>query len=768
MYNTHMSERLRFRDPNQPDNISNFNDWLNPHVDAARRVGAAVYSEGSRPVVVPMEIIDGIETIAHGTAKQREIAKKQLVNFAAHGTTVNLLNTTTYALGLLIRTRRADLSPEQSAFIAGLGGPAQLRTSEAVGNVRGFMVDLVKTLSTESRLFQFNARSKTSSARALGASLVMGIYLDNLSEDEVSRLPDSFKQFGDTVKGMADRLLSGNASVRESFYVGYEVTRRDVDELTRISQKPVGEISQADFDLTIKTLTGYHRVPARNARDLVNGLFMLHFHQDGITRMLQYFDGSLNSKDPLIRNSAQILFFMPFRLGMESQERDIETQGAWLTKFQNYLEMYARDPETISAELREQIEEFIPAFIKSGAGKFVDQILVNIQGVSSTALNSGRVKAGINEGLVNSILNAQDNPILDLLARAYKETETQILEEELLDLFDESRSLGYFLENLRSHWQDLRRINREQMWPSFITARQAKLWPSESELDILTFSRRHPAEVLGFSGIRFFTKGFTQPEVGVEFTFKNSDTTLRGRLSKDGHLIDLPFDLEESHTFERPNQGNQIHAFLEHVAIGSFQELVTIAEKRIKEKAREGRIQKTHPGSQPRGEYMPSLPRRETTYVTISGDYPPQNFPSDEVIKGASDREKLPRMIPQRVVPLAYAQRYRFLRDQLAVARREEVSDEVIKTLEGDVLYALSLIPRPSVGKLEKLPEQFQLDRTIDGKFLDTWRVEHIRPKPKEGEEPTLPELFERRFKAAPIALTKHLETWFTQPSTTR
>ncbi len=36
----------------------------------------------------------------------------------------------------------------------------------------------------------------------------------------------------------------------------------------------------------------------------------------------------------------------------------------------------------------------------------------------------------------------------------------------------------------------------------------------------------------------------------------------------------------------------------------------------------------------------------------------------------------------------------------------------------------------------------------------------------KPGEEDSLPAMFERRYKAAPIALTQHLETWFTQPPT--
>ncbi len=757
-----MSERLRFRGPDSP------NDWFSSqnrdlNTDLSKRLGAspradfpALYQDGVTILVRVPEITNGIESIAHGTAKQREASKKQLIALAAHGTTADLLDTTTYALSSLLHAKGTHISPEQNALLNGTGY-ATLRTSEAVGNVRGFMVDLVKTLSSESRIFHLNATARVNGARALGASLVMGIYFNGLSQEDRDRLPSSFHQYAEIIMDIANVPLPENASPNKVFYVGPEISRRDVDELGKIAQKAVEEpITQAEFELTLKAFTGYHKPPFRAARNIINTLFGRNSSPEGIAPVLEYFNRSLNSKEAINRNAAQILFFLPF--SDNTEPTDAEVQGNWMTQLQEQIGKMAEDPDSIDGDLKVQIENFITSSIRVGTGQFASQLFFDWQ-KSADAITSGKFAVKLNEQLVNKVLAAQGNPALDLLVRTHLETRSQILEEELLDLFDASRPLGYFLDNLRAHWQDLQRINREQMWPSFITARQAKLWPSEAELDILAFSRRHPAEVLGFSNIRFSTRGYAQPEVGLEFDFKNSGTLLRGRLDRDGRLVGLPFDLEE--------RNPHIHAFLEHIAVGSFQELVTIAEKRIKEKSKEDHNHGSTPSEHPvarGGDYAPNLPRTETTYVTIPRSYQLEELQSEVVVEKASDREKLPRIIPQKVVPLAYAQRYRYLRDQLEAAGRKGTSSDEIKTLEGDVLYALSLIPRPSVGKLEHLPEQFQLDRTGDGKFLDTWRIEHIRPKPKEGEEPDLSEIFERRFKAAPIALTRHLETWFTQP----
>lgn len=80
------------------------------------------------------------------------------------------------------------------------------------------------------------------------------------------------------------------------------------------------------------------------------------------------------------------------------------------------------------------------------------------------------------------------------------------------------------------------------------------------------------------------------------------------------------------------------------------------------------------------------------------------------------------------------------------------------------MLENLALVPKPSSRKLDNLPPEFELESTPDGKYLDIWRVEHVRPKPQKGEEQDLSTIFEKRFRAAPIALTTHLSTWFTQP----
>jgi hypothetical protein len=71
-------------------------------------------------------------------------------------------------------------------------------------------------------------------------------------------------------------------------------------------------------------------------------------------------------------------------------------------------------------------------------------------------------------------------------------------------------------------------------------------------------------------------------------------------------------------------------------------------------------------------------------------------------------------------------------------------------------------ITKPSEDKRNNLPEQFRLEE-VNGKIIETWRKNHLRPKPKDGEELNLPAAFERRYRTAPIVQDRDLETWFTQ-----
>lgn len=76
----------------------------------------------------------------------------------------------------------------------------------------------------------------------------------------------------------------------------------------------------------------------------------------------------------------------------------------------------------------------------------------------------------------------------------------------------------------------------------------------------------------------------------------------------------------------------------------------------------------------------------------------------------------------------------------------------------------LSMVPNPSGLKLDNLPSEFQLDKIDTGKYLETWRRNHFRPKLRDNEELDLEASFERRYRAAPVAQDRELELWFTTP----
>lgn len=715
-----------------------------------------INSEFASPGVA---LINYVDIIAEGGKPAKQV-EKELLARAGSGDMNQLLDVINASLIIMTGIRYPTaLGINKEVFKPKIAPTAAFR------NMRDFVTGMFRSLSRDSVSYEIDFDQISTRAK-MGLSLKLFHAMKaNFPEQDIKSLPQGFHEFSNTLPGMVN--TQGHSKWRFSF--SPELTQSDLHILnTFIGAKKEGwkghstEELKSLFTTIVKAYGNYHRRPRAIAYEGVNLMFNEGI-EDEITAGLSLLSSCLQSPDKVISNRA---VYILTEAGLENPIDGTHVFLQWPKAVQPLLRRMING-ESVSDNFRKVFNELIQSMNERGQlNNMVNLLLIDYPAAEERIEHMLHNAYELNVDMVYGLTQREHaDPSLELLARAIREGQVNAISRRaLLELFDDKRPLGFFLDNLKNRWQDLQTLTREQMWPGFITSKRAALWPSERELDILQFTGRHPASILGFSGIQFYTRGFTPPEVGLEFTFKTSDRKLRGRL-REGQLTDLPFGLEDTHPF--------IYAFLEHIAVGSFQELVTIASRRIGV-AREGKRQRVmdESGQQERvvKQYMPFLPRRETSYIRVS-EHQPEELTSDQVIEEARKRERLPIAIPQRVIPLKYAVRYRFYRAEVEAARARGASPEEIRALEGQAIQNLSQIPNPSASKLDNLPPEFALEalETPDGyiKYLDTWRVEHVRPKPKEGEEYDLSAIYERRFKAAPIALTRHLETWFTQPPTT-
>ncbi len=718
-------------------------------------------------VVVQTEIIDRMNQLTNGSKREREAAKKYLVEKASHGSTNDLLDVTCVTVAtMLVLTR-----PTEAAGLGEIGVRPQ-RSPEAIKSMRDFIGDLDDTLARECRAFTYHHDESTEETNKRNQAK------DGL-EALMKSLPKSapgMLQYHLLRLALAFGFREDGSDEKDTIAFYPKLREEEIERLKQLAQKDPQVLSSEDIGLALKGLLHFDLLGladnsvgekvkkevieiSSTAAVVLNKVFRRTEEADFL-QTLRLYNACLRSPDVAVKNSS--LRVLTGRPELSPQLITFkQTESKWLIQMQGYIERMALGDETLDSAIAEEIETMIVAVATQEGKQPIPTWFFFLRNAEEEYLKRTNqieeITFDYNYALIDKLFKSNvQNSALDLLIKSYrKETDNMITGESLFDLFDgTSHHLGHFIDNLDAKWQDLRRITRDEMWPSFITARQAKIWPSERELDILEFSSRHPAEVLGFSTISFATRGYEPPEVGLQFGFKNTDKVLAGKLDRDGKLVDLPFDLEETLP--------PIHAFLEHIAVGSFQELVTIAEKRIKEAGHGGHVRVSQADSEA-ALYRVSVPRRETTYVTVTPHYQAVSMQSEEVIKQASERERLPKLYPQKVVPLAYSKLWEYLEEQLRQVIEKNASDEEIKDLEGQILLARSNVPHPSTGKVVNLPGQFELARFPDGAYRETWRVHHWRPKLKEGQEDELPEIFKKRFKAAPIALTKQLETWFTQ-----
>lgn len=700
-----------------------------------------------------------MDLVTNGTRKQRETAQRELIQRAQTGTTDDLLDVINCALASIVIIRETKVNTEVARV-----GVKPRQTLGAFHAARDFLGALTLGLAAESRPYYLDW-DQISNRTKFAVTTNVFLTAENLfSQEDYFKLPASVLSLKNTIYDGIGILGDPTKPRNYLFFIDTILSFKQAEQASLISIKPSDDITADEFELLIKAKAAYP-FPLEDKQAL-DGKFRDLFGSPDQLKLLRFLNQSLHSQDKAVVNATPRLI-----LSVSGNELTRVSVLRFFQGMQRTVNALAQGKE-VDPELENELEGVIRTLGENtdirGALMFYTAYdyehmfssIEIIDGIEQINLLTPNLFAADEEFIKNLWQSQVNSPVVGFLSRVMREasaTMNAIPESILLELFDPRRALGFFLENLEENWQDLQAITRQRIWPGFIGARRAKLWPSEHELDNLEFAgggeHQHPAATLGFETISFFTAGYTAPEVGLRFGFPQSERILGGRLDSQGRLCDLPFDLEESHPY--------IHALLEFFAVTSFQELVTIADKRFKEKG-EGkgvvvRAEEFHP-ARPR-----RLPRVETSYVTLSPDYERKTLPSGEVIEQARTREGMRKLITQKVVPLPYAARYQLRRQRLAEAIERGDPEAVIKTLEGQMIETLAQVPKTSQFKLDNLPPIYKLEPSpINGRYLETWRKTHYRPALTGDEE--LPEVFERVYRAAPVTLAAEMESWFTQP----
>ncbi len=736
-------------------------------------------TDGTTQVVRPHEIIkvedikfvtpeqstiDKVALVASGTTKQRIAAQKELIKQVDSGGVEDLLDVFNTALVGMEKIKE----PKTLIWLADAIPINTPRTPEALGNLRRFVVDLSRALSLNCKTYIADASRRSTRAKFDAATSSFALLSRVIPESEIAKLPPNFLSLRAQIIGMDDVLQHSNTT-RFSIAMTPEISTREEEELnTLIPAENVARIAlgdevkanlfnQHEIDLMFKASQSWHSKHTVPARRLVT-LF------DVTEQNVALLNGSLELSDPATRNCA-----LRTILTHDPHDASFGPKLQFFSQLQSFIEASSTgDAEEISDELKAGIDKLV---VNLSKGEF-DQDLIMLIGSDYGALNKsledeGNFVFAPNYDFLNKLSESKvSRPAADIFLRMVKEFRTySIDEDQLLELFDSRQSLGFFMDNLQESWQDLKKLTRERMYPSFIEG-GSQFWPSDREIPTLEFIGKHPLAVLGFKDLQIFTRGYDRPEVGISFYFKDLQKALQGRIDAQGRLVNLPFDLEESHP--------HIHALLEHFAVGSLQELVTLASQRIhvRKVVETGDSDDLDKSKDPddhseRRPYRVSLPRHKISYIDLDAR-PKRAITSEEMLELAGEREKVPVPIPQAVVPLPYALRFKHYRDQLIAEHAKGLlaSEKEIKRLEGLMLESKSRIPNPSGLKLDTLPAEFKLDdKTIPGRIIETWRKDHSRPKLTPEEEKDLNAVY-RRYRAAPVMLSRRIETWFTQPPT--
>src|SRR3989344_2358113 len=697
-------------------------------------------AENLKYMIPDKAVVTKLEAIAGGTRKQRETAQKELIKQATQGDANDLLDVCNATILALVarRYKNTNETPPQLEFIQNLTPP----TAESLRNIRGFLVDFFRNLSQEARVYTVDLSKQSNKAKVALAQMAFDTLGNIMPEaDESSfrnpnqtRFPDSFYGLKQSVGMISDIAKSGYTII--ALNIPAELTARENQKVVELAGKDVKDFTQNEFDLLLKAYNGYHRGPRDIAFTKLNEVYTQA--GDNLNNTVSWFNKSLSSTDRAVKNSA-----------VRALLTYTEDDPTWMDKkaffgLVQFQLSHVMRGDGVDLILQNNIESLILTLASQSTRDSLIRLLIH------EVINASTVE--VDKNFIDLLEKPKvQTPGTDILLRIFREFKNDLIPEDtFLELFDERRALGFFMDNLKVNWQGLQRITRERIWPSFITERGAKLWPSEEEIPIETYTGKHMAAVLGITDLRFFIRGYARPETGLEFHFNNHDKVLRGMIDRQGHLTNLPFDLEESHP--------HIHALMERLAVCGLQSMVTVASRRFVVKGR-GEYHPADPDKEIQATVV-SLPRHETSYIDLD---PRPRMTIDEVIADAIKAARMSVPIPQKVVPLAYAARYEMYRNKLVKERAKgsEADPVMIKEYEGEMATNFSKITKPSDDKKDNLPKEFEL-RQVGEKYIETWRKKHFRPR--LDHEPSFEEAYERRYRLAPVVQDLDLETWFTTP----
>ncbi|MBI2074960.1 MAG: hypothetical protein HYT83_03945 [Candidatus Levybacteria bacterium] len=272
----------------------------------------------------------------------------------------------------------------------------------------------------------------------------------------------------------------------------------------------------------------------------------------------------------------------------------------------------------------------------------------------------------------------------------------------------------------------------------------AQSLPLREGREVILFTQKSLPGTLGIESIELRTLGTPQDwKIAVRFRMQNIPLSLLGALDREGNL-----------TFSAPVEQEipGLYAILKHIAVLAFHDLIVTEQAEHRKPLAAKKVVKKRPAEELTSHQPTLLPHRRTVQKLIQ-----------EVYKARSIRKKRqprPVVIHRRL--LKYAQGYIDAIEAYQKAKQSGTSEEITAAL------ALLDITREQSYRFHMrkafVPAKYQLREITDPvtkstKIVQTWVIEHVNPKPKEGED--LPMLFVRYYKdTSALASLEQMKPW--------
>lgn len=317
-----------------------------------------------------------------------------------------------------------------------------------------------------------------------------------------------------------------------------------------------------------------------------------------------------------------------------------------------------------------------------------------------------------------------------------------------------------FLERLGQHSQELTEV-AQSTWDS-IFQKDIHYLPIQEGFEILSFSDGSTPEVVGLKDV--MVRRIGDPidwKINFRFNLKAGGAVINGILDKSGNFsCELP--LEENVP--------QLFLLIRHIAILTFHDLV------IQEKSEASKKKQKDQGNQDAQENgnVPVSTSYDGVIEIIKsrgGSLPRVQRDTDLIDRVYKITGSAPRRVEIHKMTLQGVRAYLEGIGEYEISVGSDPNDE--KYEENLDFYTSWLEETRKVAhqtsktKRENVPARFQLNWILDPvtgekRYLETWVVEHTKPKPTEEELHSLIKIFERYYKhSSALASLDQMKPWF-------